>query len=371
MTAKEAMKVVETAARQISRAFLKYLHIGTWLDQRTMSLSSSRAVQIFTSVEPFWQRVSEKDLSAGDRVRFKGAFLTEWVPRSPGGIWSVKGLLDSFRKGGDVNTCSIGSLTPSPTGVVRLPFGSSTEEYAVLSLTTGDSWCCDLGIPCLVSASVYDSFLRSRVKQNAVEGEMEALLCFGNVSLLNPQLLSTIGSDLSREILASIVKKRLPIVYLKVVSPLDVKFRSHNTHPPGNLWCIYRSFMRREVPTWVPRTDGLIGPTMEFRLSAPYVQYGFQTKNVQVSDKDAVKACVRTFKKHNPNNDGGSETPPSSNHVQTVRTDILTEFDARRKYFRFSVPLVDSAWTDYRALGQIKRTLTDLQALAREQTPNS
>ena len=89
-----AMKVVMDGVKPISRSFLNYLHLGTWLDMKVTSLLSGRSVNTFTSVESFWRHISEERLSAGDRIRFKGAFLTEWVPRSPGGAWFHECLRD-------------------------------------------------------------------------------------------------------------------------------------------------------------------------------------------------------------------------------------------------------------------------------------
>lgn len=355
MTTEGPMKIFTTVAIPISQSFLKYLHLSAWLDQRVTSLISNRSMCAFTSVEHFWRHISEETLSEGDRVRFKEAFLTEWIPRSPGGMWfdkSNRKHLDDQRKGHRQASLSIIGSTMSPVGVIRLPFGTSKEEYAALSLTTIDSWYCDLGIPLVVSSSVYDSFLTRRVRGNAVEGEVEAILCFGNLPLLKPELLSSLGSDINRDFLLSLTSRPgLPNVYLKIVSPLDVKLRSHNTHPLGFLWCIDRE-VRNEDVRYIYSESEL---KKDFKDVDPNVLYRFIACGEDLNDQYSVQATVVCFDKSLAYMIG------KDGDVGHVSSEVLTEFDARRKYFRSSVPLTREAWKEKSTLRQIKRTFMDLQ----------
>ena len=169
------MKVLDTLVEQVSGSFLNYLRLGTWLDYQITHRLSGRPHREFESVEGFWQSILNEELYPGDKIVFKQAYVTEWTPRMPGQLWIVhRGKRDAFyseeqlseiRKGkGFWSESTLESQSISPMGVVRLPFGNDKLHYAALSITTIDSWCCDLGVPVVFSASVYDAFIRRRIK---------------------------------------------------------------------------------------------------------------------------------------------------------------------------------------------------------------
>ena len=227
------MKILETAIKPISKSFLNYLHLATWIDQRVASLISGKSVYVYSSVEQFWKDIAQENLPVGSRIRFKEAFITEWVPRIPGGPWieNLKDIkLNELRDGYRIASSGILRSTVKPLGVIRLPFGKDKTSFAALSLTTIDSWYCDLGIPLLVSESVYNSFSSKRVKNNSVEGDIEGILCFDTHPQMNAELFKSLGSEISKDYLDSIfTPSSMPYVYLSIVSPLDVKLRSHNS----------------------------------------------------------------------------------------------------------------------------------------------
>jgi hypothetical protein len=206
------MKLVETVSSNIANSFIGYLHLGSWFDTRIKSILSGRGVLDFDSVEVFWRSLFEGGIHNGARIRFKNAFLTEWVPRTPGAAWrslfdypTGPFSLEGIREGKTFARKSLlGYIKPPPLGVVRLPFGTDSSAYSALCLTTKDSWCCDLGIPVLASASVYDAFVAKQRKSNAVEADIEGIVQLREMPLLDQSLFKVLGAYVDKNFLRAI-----------------------------------------------------------------------------------------------------------------------------------------------------------------------
>jgi hypothetical protein len=356
----------ETMLERLSESFLGYLHLWTWLDQKITHQLSGRPQRTFDSVSDFWGSALAEDISPGDRVRFKEAFVTDWIPRSPGRIWHGgcdKATLEHLRKGvGFFSESLLQQRTGyhEPLGVIRLPFGEDVLNYAALSITTADCWCCDLGIPLMVSSSVYDSYLSKRNRHAAVEATIEGIIQFGKTPLLHRDLLRSIGSSVSEEFLDSIITgASLPGIYISIASPLSVSFRSHDTHPPGFLWAIDRSRLNARVihhfgANWEPtRTEVL--------PCEPYSNYGFLAAFTQLEDRGETLAVIDAFRQ-------GSCLPAHVAQKKKLKLqshgvlshDVLTEFDARHRYFGSAVPIEREPWRDEAAKKLISSVLADL-----------
>ena len=364
---KPLIEVAGAAAKPIYDSFLNYLHLGSWLNQRFSSILAKKPVRLFSSVSDFWSHVFTENITVGDRIKFTEAFITEWVPRVPGGLWRSHNAsfdnLDYIRKGKRLFFES-DPRDPSdkPFGVVRLPFGSIKSEFAVLSLTTYDAWHCDLGIPLLVSSSVYDSFVSRRFQRNAVEGEVEGILCLGKPVLLDAELLGSLGSDINKAHLSGLITpESIPYVYLKIVSPLDVNFRSHNTHPPGFLWNINRLTYRY----------GESNNTRDFenQRDTTYIRYEYKGLSAKLNILDEVEACVNAFRigdlcvlidESSDNLRLKFRDEPHEGLRAILKNEVLTEFDARSRHFRTSVPLTINPWRNEANVKKINQTLTEL-----------
>lgn len=186
---------------------------------------------------------------------------------------------------------SLDSNNYDPLGVVRMPFGEDKVKYAALSITTVDSWCCDLGIPIIVSSSVYDAYLRRRTKHNSVEATIEGVAQFGEIPLLHPELLSSIGATVNPEFIKRIsTQANFPGVYIQVVSPLDISFRTHNAHPPGFLWAIDRQIRNAIITHYVEEKR------TEIKHCDPFASYVLRTAHAQLQDNDDILSIVEAFK---------------------------------------------------------------------------
>ena len=132
----------------------------------------------FSSSKEFWEMVIENypDIKNKQRVKLKGFFITEWVPKLPGQVWTSDGKQNLKEGINDVVGYYVGSKKIyqllGPYGKQKMIFGgfgsvrvkpSQNKDYCcLLNLVDIDNWHCDYGIPIVVSKSVYDCFIRYR-----------------------------------------------------------------------------------------------------------------------------------------------------------------------------------------------------------------
>lgn len=370
------MKVLETAVEKVANSFLGHLHLWTWFDQEVTALLSGRQTSHFDSVCSFWDGVFNESLRPGGRITFRNCFLTEWIPRSPGLAWYMDRagelpqwygdeILSSVRKGaGFALESSADTSAQEPFGVVRLAFSESRTNYAALSLTTADSWSCDLGVPVIVSSAVYNAFIKARLHGNAVEGTIQGVLKAGPIPGLHPDLPKSLGSEINESFLRQVYHPGgYPSVYIELVSPLDVKFRTHGTHPPGSLWAITRQTHTAQV-THYAGSDS-VPPRVTVRPCEPWTSYVLLTATAEIHEPDAIRAHVKNF------GAGLSFTLSDVPHGgrgprDHVGVDVLTEFDARSRYFKTAIPIERQPWSDGAIRAEISRTLGDLQRAQNE-----
>ncbi|CUS39454.1 hypothetical protein COMA1_80030 [Candidatus Nitrospira nitrosa] len=364
------MGMKEDTAKALAGSFLTYLHLPSWLDQRIKSLLSGRAPVDFISISQFCRALYGEELHAGDRVRFKQAFVSEWVPRLPGELWfkdfSGQTISHKERMSGRIYKGKgypkpeeltdirwMASSPDRPVGVVRYPFHTDNTTFATMSLTTLDYWSCDLAVPLVVSSSVYDAFVRARQPLQAVEATIEGVLQFAAIPSLDAGMISAIGAQVDQGFLRSVVTPLdAPSVFLSIVSPLDVRFRTNDTHPSGTLWTISR---RTALTKRAIRSYG--GQVVD------YIMEGLQ---FDLGKKELVDDAILHFQdsSHHPCKiipDWPRIKDSSAPEERQVEYETLTEFDARRKLFSARVPLAPRTWERPQLRGEIVRVLGDLK----------
>ena len=297
----------------------------------------------------------QEELRPGDRIRFKEAFVTEWVPLKPGQVWcdtkyqersaSDESHLETLRKGEEFTTYGVceSSKDFPPLGVVRIPLGQDRLRHAALSLTTVDSWCCDLGVPLVVSESVYRAFVERKVRSSVAEASIEGVLHAEQIPLLHPEHLKQLGSQITDEFLTALATpSAMPSVYIEVTTPFDIAFRAHNSHPPGCMWAIER--VEYNVPLGGQRDS---------------VLYEYLTTMAALHDRNDIRGKVNAFKMGSPVYE---EELINENyrHPAKKSIEVLTEFDAQNHYFDAKVPLIATPWRDPRIREEIDRILRDL-----------
>jgi len=370
------VQLIETIAGKIANSFVGYLHLGSWLDVRAKSTLSGRGVRDFGSVEAFWRDVFEGAIHYGDRIRFKNAFLCEWFPRTPGAAWRIPcghpvwtgerppGDMSCFAEIREGKHCfiewsSLDHYAPPPWGVVRLPFGTDTNAFCAMCLTTVDAWCCDLGIPVLASASVYEAFASRQQGANAVEADIEGIVEFRQIPLLEKALAGALGTQLDKDFMRSVVTPLgHPFTFLRVTSPLDVRMRTHNAMPLAFLWIISRQLVTHAVAA----APGGQEPPLVLVPVKPEWTYGFMVAPAQLNQPDSIERCVSCLR--------GADTAAfftrkePSMRPGVSRVEVLTEFDGRAPRFATAVPLRPRPWMESQELEKISLALQQLRECA-------
>ena len=225
------------------------------------------------SVNAFWYSIL-KDRFAGDRpkkylrlsdgdvVQLKGVFLSEWAPKIPGRVWTLEGFQD-FEEGQSrvdryvtVNDKVYAVLDPYGKGrVVSAGFGSiriarrrgNDDNFAYMTLVDEAAWHVDRGVPVVVSRPVYEKFQRySRAGAPWLES-IEGIIRIDDDLPFAELIPSAIGAKLSPESESTLrYRPGLPRCYLHVTSPLTVKFKYNDSHPPATAWTMFKTSIRRE-----------------------------------------------------------------------------------------------------------------------------
>jgi hypothetical protein len=346
----------EKLGEKIANSFLNYLHLSSWLEIRAHSLISNRRFS-FRSIEDVWKDIFNESLRSGDIIQIHEGFLTDWLPKVPGQSWKSLPLSDDsisierLKRGGKFAMGSILENKHTPLGVVRLPFGSSNKNYAVLSITTYDCWSVELAIPVLVSKEVYFQFLKARSKNQAVEGTIEVVLEIGNLPFDNT-FLTTMESEINPVFFKQFLTPfAVPPVYLRLESVLNAKFRTHNTHPPGGVWAISKHEQEHQI------IHNIDNGEVQVKKCKPYEFIDLNIAHIDISNSEIVEQYSKAFTKGDIFIDDNIRTVTNPSKKVTV----LTEFDAQKRYFPTSIPITNRPWLIENYKSSIISTLNDLK----------
>jgi len=352
--------MLQKTTEKVSNSVLNYYHLWTWLDNKITNKLSGRKTRTYNSVADFWHDIINQEIIDGDIVSFNEIFVSDWMPRQAGMGWidpimsfdmiqndetkAIEKELKRLHKEefmGKRKGCfsySVSAINnPEKStdrhfhqGVVRLPFGDNNENFAALSFTSADSWSVDLGIPLIVSKSVFNEFNRSRQKKNAPEASFTATVHFKHNPLLRSEFVSSLNSSINKDFLKRITQcTYLPDIFLKIISPIDIVLRTNNTHPPGDLW-VYSQFVKPNIGK---------GRILFFRSTC------------NLNNNEEIETICESFKRGY-----GEKTVFGSSMLKNLDLDdvpfkdgymdIFTEFDSRIRRFTSSVPIIKEPWTE-------------------------
>lgn len=360
--------VVCRIAQSVGRSFLNYLHLYNFLRRRVSQSLSSRPLRVVGSTREFWDGVRREDIRAGDQVEFRDAFVTEWIPRLPGVASNREG---AFGNGGSSRSSiadilameSAAETVEDPgAGAIRLANPDRSSTTIPLSITTPDAWLVDLGIPVQVSAAVYSSF-RNRMKNGcAATDRLRAMVVQGPLHQFDANSLKSIGSMISDSFMEKLTTPLgIPAVHLDLVSPLDVHFQHHDSHPPGFLWAIVRSRHSMRVVHHLPdhpdRLSPDARPTVSLHPVAPYIHYTRLTSRRQLDSVDDVDEGAAAFQRRHAIIQPG-QPDPARHGVDQI--EVLTEFDLVRRRFTTSIP-IEGLHGQAEDVDRAARVLSDLQ----------
>jgi hypothetical protein len=332
--------MIKEITTELASSFINYLHLYSWFEIQTHKLVTGRKFR-FKSVEKFWELILNEELKPGDIVQIDEGFLTDWIPKIAGQAW--KSLPKTSSSVIDLNKIRQGHHFASdgivdnnhlrPLGVVRLPYGTSNKNFAVLSITTFDCWSVDLAIPVLVSKEVYYSFVKSRHHNQSVEADIEAVLQFGNYPVFNNSFMALFNSSLNPDFINQITSPlSLPRIYLRLTSPLNSRFKTHNSHPKGTIW----TFLKTEDSEL--RIHNMDNGQTVVKEVEPYSFFSFIQAHMDISNIKHVEYYSKAFQE-------GKMLPEELfpelqfSRSATQKTTALTEFDGLKRHFSNSVPI--------------------------------
>jgi len=258
---------------------------------------------VYSNSKEFWDSVfNENSLLSGQIVKLKDFYLSDFVPKLPGKLWTLeskKEIKEGYNEviatttDGKVNVLSLEGkrkIINAGYGSVRLKPQTKGLYCTLLSAVSPDNWFSDAGIPIIVSKSVYDEFIKSSKQGAPWIEKLEGILFLNqDYSFLN-SIPKAIGSSLSKETIDLLTNSpNLPKAFIYIPSPLNIKLRTNNTHP--------------NVVAWTT----------------------FETRNIN----DPLRFTYSTF---NPNKKGSLEFSIDfiNNYVRDIGgTNILTDFDGK------------------------------------------
>lgn len=235
-----AKKIVDIATEHFSSSVWGYYNLWSYFDNKLKHKLASRRVHSIKYCLEYYDGIRNGAIKHGDKILLSDFFLCEWVPRAAGGlahfvhdnhldIEKYYRIPTSFRHG--VKKMKEGDLIP-PMGSVRFPLAKKKD--IILGLVTPEEYHVDMGIPVAVSTNVYSEFLSKQIGTNAVEVTLEGYVDLFSASDELP-MLPEISEDVKNNSIS------VPSVILRVSSPIQIKFRSHNSHPRMNAWFLRRT----------------------------------------------------------------------------------------------------------------------------------
>lgn len=242
-----------------------------------LATASGRAVHI-PSVADFWYSILGDRFAAksttryrgirdGDIVKLKDVFLTEWTPKLPGQIWTVKGVAQ-FAEGrqsvegryefdGEVydvlDPWGKKRVVQAGYGSVRLARTRKEDCHACLGIVGPEQWNADYAIPVVVSRSVYKQFCKYSNHGAPWLRSLEGVVRIGEDIPLAELIPRAIGAKLTLEA-QSMMRHRpyLPKCFMQVTSPLSFKATFNDSHPEITAWAMYETSatLAKKKPRW-------------------------------------------------------------------------------------------------------------------------
>jgi hypothetical protein len=216
------------------------------------------------SSEEFWQKIinNHPDIRNKQVVKLKDFFITEWVPKLPGQVWTEEGRqnlseglnhIDGYYSILDKVYQVLGPIGKQKMisggyGSVRIKPAQNSDYCTLLNLVHVNDWHCDFGIPIVVSKSVYEQFIRYREHEGApwIEELTGILYLDEDVPNIN-KVSNAIGAKLDAETIDILsTQSNLRKAFIYVSSPLDLKIRYNGSCPEAVAWTLFKTTLSNE-----------------------------------------------------------------------------------------------------------------------------
>jgi nucleoside phosphorylase len=231
---------------RFSVSLIDYLRLGPYVSARLQHLVHRRDTHHPRWCFEFYADVYKGRIKHGDRVILKDFYVSEWIPRIPGGLaLSVLRSMMDYRT--YVRLPSDGILTRTviresidvpPVGSVSLPIPRDRERRIALGAVTDEEYCTDLGIVLSVDPSVYSCFKKIQQGDQAVKATIEAFVDMG----AGPEFpaICPPSADVGPLVRGLMNSWADPPCILRVESSLQVSLAAHETHPKVTAWMLRR-----------------------------------------------------------------------------------------------------------------------------------
>jgi len=221
--------------------------------------SSINETLTINSSQEFWRKIIDNNPEIRNKqvIKLKDFFVTEWVPKLPGQVWTeegrqnlaegikdVEGYYSFFDKVYQVlGPIGKQKMISGGFGSVRIKPTQNTDYCCLLNLVHVEDWHCDYGIPVVVSKPVYEQFIHYREHEGSpwIE-ELTGILYLDEDAPNINKVSNAIGSKLDNEtieILSTQTNLRKAFIY--VSSPLDLKIRYNGSCPEAVAWTLFKT----------------------------------------------------------------------------------------------------------------------------------
>jgi hypothetical protein len=198
----------------------------------------------------------EKRLNDGDVLAFSNFFLTDWVPKTPGAIWTKEGDTLAHSHRDETQIIKIQDkhypvFHPNAKerklkggyGSIRVnPSENDAQNFVLMNLVSPELWNIDSGIPVIVSKSVYEEFTRKSKNGAAWVENAEGVLYLNKKLPVKKIISAAIGHEVSARLESELTKMPdLPSCYVYFPTTLTTKIVQNDTHPLTTAWTMFRS----------------------------------------------------------------------------------------------------------------------------------
>lgn len=360
--------VLKTFASRFSASLVSYFHLWTYLDERLVAALEGRPTRTYTSCRAFYSAVYGGELRHGDRVRLENCFVTDWIPRLPGGYshpafgkWFPWVNYDDISRGAwDSGVLLLDKSDLMPCGSVRLP-APVPGGRAGLGAVFVDEWSTDLGIVLNVNASVYFSFKSRQHKNNAVEATVEGILDLGDA-----ETAPGMSDNLPHEVACVLAGFPTPVIRLRVESPLQTTFRWHDSHPLVTTWAIRRI---QFVPGHRLVLLNFRDENRAFSRPINDVEYEFRAYTMLENNWGELDECIRALRIAPTSLVGESDKylPERwADDPKVAEVEYVAGFDGTSRRLRTSVPLSSDPRRDVSVAKRMAQRILEASALESE-----
>lgn len=258
--------MIDTAKKHFFQKFiddtLGYYRVYDYL-KLNLKGQLNETVEINTASE-FWRKIYKNDRKYRHKqiVELKDFFISEWVPKLPGRVWTEDGErslmegLDDVQGYYSIFDKVIKVLGPvgkmkmmmGGYGSLRLKPSINRDYCTMLNLIKVDDWHCDYGIPVVVSKAVYESFLRYRQHEGAPwVNKLKGMLYLDEDLPHIQKIPNAIGANLSAETIEILSEQPfLRKAFIYVSSPLDIDMKYNGSAPEATAWTLFKTRIENE-----------------------------------------------------------------------------------------------------------------------------